>query len=134
MLRKLARLSWGDLPVLTEALVLVSAIRLALWFIPFRYFTLAPRVAPCQDGDTNRLRWAVLAAAAVVPKSTCLVRALAAQRLFALHGHVSRLHIGVAPSVEEGLAAHAWLEYRGDILVGGTTTQFSPILARSAAI
>ena len=128
-LRKLARLRRRDLPVLAEALVCVSVIRLALWLVPFRFWRLAPSVAARHTGDTHRLTWAVLAAAAVVPKSTCLVRALAAQRLFARYGHASNLHIGVAHSVEEGLAAHAWLEYRGAILVGGTNTEYVPLLA-----
>ena len=133
-LRKLARLSWGDLLLLTEALVCVSAIRLALWLVPFRFLRLAPSVAARHATDTDRLTWAILIAAAVVPQSTCLVRALAAQRLFARHGHASNLHIGVAQSVEEGLAAHAWLECRGAILVGGTNTEYVPLLARSAGI
>ena len=135
LLRRLARLSWGDLLMLTEALVCVSVIRLALWIVPFRFLRLAPSVAARHaGGDTDRLTWAVLAAADVVPESTCLVRALAAQRLFARHGHASNLHIGVAPSVEEGLAAHAWLEYRGAILVGGTNTEYVSLLARSSRI
>ena len=133
-LRKLIRLSWGDRLVLAEALVCVSVIRLALWLVPFRFLRLAPRVAARPAADTDRLTWAVLAAAAVVPDSTCLVRALAAQRLFARHGHASNLHIGVAPSVEEGLAAHAWLECRGAILVGGSNTRYVPLLARSSGI
>ena len=134
MLRKLARLSGGELLVLAKALVWISAIRLALWLVPFRYFKLTPWVAPGAARDTDRLTWAVLAAAALVPKSTCLVRALAAQRLFARHGHASHLHIGVAQSVEEGFAAHAWLEYRGAVLVGRMNTEYVPLLAGSAGI
>jgi len=134
MLRKLARLSGGEVRVLAEALVWVSAIRLALWVVPFRYFGLNPRVQPRTAGDTNRLTWAILAAAAVVPESTCLVRALAAQRLFARHGHAAHLHIGVAQSVEEGFAAHAWLEYRGAVLIGRTHNEFVPLLTRRAGV
>jgi hypothetical protein len=128
MLRKLARLSCRDLLVLAEALVFVSVIRLALWLVPFRYFRLAPRVAA--PPDTDRLTWAVLTAAAVVPKSSCLVRAMAAQRLFARHGHASDLHIGVAQSVEEGFAAHAWLDLGGKPVIGRTPPgRFTPILS-----
>ena len=49
---------------------------------------------------------------------TCLVRALALQRLLALHGHTSELRIGVAPA-SSGLAAHAWLIDGDRILIGG---------------
>jgi transglutaminase superfamily protein len=134
LLRKLARLSCGDLLALTEALVCVSAIRLAVWFVPFRYLRPAPSVAARHAADTDRLTRAVLAAAAVVPKSTCLVRAMAAQRLFARHGHASHLHIGVAQSVEEGFVAHAWLECYGAVLVSRSNTQYVSVLARSAGI
>ena len=116
-LRKLARLSWGDLLVLTEALVCVSVIRLALWLVPFRFLRRTPRVAACRQGDTDRLTRAVLAAASVVPKSTCLVRALAAQRLFARHGYGSELRIGVSKPDRNGFSAHAWLDLGGETVI-----------------
>src|SRR5450432_3329331 len=128
MLTKLARLSGRDLLMLTEAFVCVSLIRLALWVIPFRYLRPAPRVVT--PHDTDRLAWAVLTAASVVPKSSCLVRAMAAQRLFARHGHSSDLHIGVAQSVEEGFAAHAWLNLGGEPVIGRMPPgRYTPILS-----
>lgn len=48
---------------------------------------------------------------------TCLIRALALQRLLAEHGHASELRIGVARS-ESGLMAHAWLASGDEILIG----------------
>jgi hypothetical protein len=131
MLYKLARLSCRDLLMLAEALVCVSAIRLALWLVPFRYLRPAPRVAV--PHDTDRLTWAILAAASVVPKSSCLVRAMAAQRLFARHGHASDLHIGVAQSVEEGFLAHAWLDLGGEPVIGRMPAgRYTPILSTTS--
>lgn len=131
MLRKLSRLSAQDVLVLAEALVFVSLIRLALWLVPFRYLRPAPRVVT--RPDTDRLAWAVLAAAAVVPKSSCLVRAMAAQRLFARHGHASDLHIGVALAVEEGFAAHAWLDLGGEPVIGRVPPgRYTPILSMTS--
>ena len=50
--------------------------------------------------------------------ATCLVRALALQRLLAQNGHRSELRIGVA-SQDGALKGHAWLvDPDGDILVG----------------
>ena len=131
MLKKLVRLSCRDLVVLAEALVCVSLIRLALWLVPFRYLRPTPRVAV--PHDTDRLTWAILAAASVVPKSSCLVRAMAAQRLFARHGHASDLHIGVAQSVEEGFAAHAWLDLGGEPVIGRMPPgRYTPILSTTS--
>ena len=56
--------------------------------------------------------------AAVRLPGTCLVRALALQRLLAEHGHRSELRIGVAKG-DGGLLAHAWLVDGPEILVGG---------------
>lgn len=56
-------------------------------------------------------------AAARLP-GTCLVRALALQRLLAEHGHLSELRIGVAKGAG-GLLAHAWLVDGSEVLIGG---------------
>lgn len=48
---------------------------------------------------------------------TCLVRALALQRLLSLHGHASELRIGVGRT-EKGFEAHAWLVDGENILEG----------------
>lgn len=48
---------------------------------------------------------------------TCLVRALALQRLLSLHGHASELRIGVGHT-EAGFEAHAWL-VDGDTILEG---------------
>ena len=56
-------------------------------------------------------------AAARLP-GTCLVRALALQRLLAEHGYASELRIGVARA-DDRLLAHAWLIDASEVLVGG---------------
>ena len=68
-------------------------------------------------GAKPELLTAFRRAAARLP-GTCLVRALALQRLLAEHGHRSELRIGVARG-PGGLLAHAWLVGEGEVLVGG---------------
>ncbi|HYD16564.1 MAG TPA: lasso peptide biosynthesis B2 protein [Candidatus Nanoarchaeia archaeon] len=62
--------------------------------------------------------WAVSRMAAFVPGATCLVQALAAQRLLLGSGHPARLCIGVHKSQGTPLLAHAWLELEGRIILG----------------
>lgn len=78
----------------------------------------APRAATCGPQPAlSQLAWAVNASTRVIPRSTCLVRALAARRLLARHGYASTLRIGVARA-PESIDAHAWLECNGAILIG----------------
>jgi hypothetical protein len=73
--------------------------------------------------------WAVAAMARRVPGCTCLVSALALQRLLSRHGHVSELHVGVARQGER-FSAHAWLVGDGRILIGETEGEtYAPLLA-----
>ena len=74
--------------------------------------TRARRDCPRED-----LLTAFRRAAARLP-GTCLVRALALQRLLAEHGHSSELRIGVAKGAG-GLVAHAWLVDGAEVLIGG---------------
>jgi hypothetical protein len=60
----------------------------------------------------------------------CLPRALALQKLLALHGHESELKIGVAKSGEL-LEAHAWLIWDGQIIIGGESASLYVPLAGS---
>ncbi len=53
-----------------------------------------------------------------VPVGTCLTQALTTQALLAQIGHPTDLKIGVAKSIEGKLEAHAWLESRGEIVIG----------------
>lgn len=126
--RKFFRLSPAQRWLLTKAFVVVGSVRLGLWCLPFR--TLRPllgRVAPStalpSDGEdrhtSDRVAWAVRAAAHYVPRASCLTQALAAQALLARRGEESELHIGVTRDERRGFTAHAWLETRGRIVIGG---------------
>lgn len=67
----------------------------------------------------ERIAWAVRAAGRFIPGGTnCLVRALATQSLLGRYGYRSDLRIGVRKAADGGLAAHAWLESSGAVVIG----------------
>jgi hypothetical protein len=115
----------GDRRLLRQALPLVLVARMALWVLPVRY--LLGRAARLSEDarpmptfpDPDRVAWSVRAAARRVPRATCLTQAVAAQILLARHGHRSRLHLGVARTPDGVMAAHAWVECGGRVMVGG---------------
>ncbi len=118
-----------------EAVLQQAAFRLALWCLPPRHWIQkvgqASTPAACLQTRPalSQLIWAVNAATSVIPRSTCLVRALAAQRLLARHGYPSTLYLGVART-SEGLDAHAWLDHNGTTLIGAADPgHYAPLAA-----
>lgn len=115
--------------LLVEAVFTLLCVRLALHIVPMaRLRAWAGRLG----ADTQPLApvvWAVRAAARRVPGSSCLVLALALQRLLSQRGHVTDLHVGVAKQGER-FSAHAWLVAEGKILIGETDGEtYAPLLA-----
>lgn len=104
---------------------LLGAVRVGLWVLPFRWVhgatgTLGkPRLREPDGPAVERIVWAVGAADRLVPGTTCLVRALAAQVLLARRGHASQLRLGVAGGGGRAFEAHAWLEQDGRVVIGG---------------
>lgn len=108
--------------------LLMVAISCALRVLPFatvqrlvlrlsRPARNAPRsLSPAQI--INRVG-AVRMASRVVPGSTCLRQALAAQVLLGRAGQASQVRIGVARGDLGELEAHAWLEVNGQVVIGG---------------
>jgi hypothetical protein len=67
--------------------------------------------------EPSDLIWAVQVASRRLPRSTCLKRALALQRLLSHHGHYSELRIGVEKS-DDRFRAHAWLMCDDQVVMG----------------
>ena len=112
--------------LLGAAAGLLAGIRIGLWVLPFRSVHGAvrargnrPRSRDTSGPPVERIVWAVGAADRLVPRTTCLVRALAAQALLVRHGHASQLRLGVAGGSGRVFEAHAWLERDGRVLIGG---------------
>jgi hypothetical protein len=74
--------------------------------------------------------WAVEAIAKrVLPDRPCLTQALALLLLLRRQGYTAELRIGVRPSEDKHLDAHAWIESEGRILIGRTAdlSEYTPL-------
>lgn len=115
-----------------EATVVLVVVRLALWLVPFRWLWLLlrrmerqPRVSSSSDPQRGaRIATAVAQASAAVPRATCLVQAVASVVLLRWHSLPATLRIGVDKSGAQ-LAAHAWVESCGAIVIGGTAAELA---------
>jgi hypothetical protein len=122
-LTQLSRAEWG---ALARAAVAVPVARVMLLVLPFR--RVVDRVRPAEDrsagrGDPERLAWAVRAMGRrTIRRNRCIVEAVALTWLLRRAGHPATLRLG-AGRVGGRFEAHAWVESRGRILIGGA---FSP--------
>ncbi len=130
-MRKFLRLPSTDRRLLIQSVFLLGAIRLGLWLLPFETLRrLLARVAQGTNrASLDRVTWAVTVAGRYVPVATCLTRALATQVLLGRCGHPASLRIGVVRSEEGQLQAHAWVESRGRIVLGGSEdlSRYTPL-------
>ncbi len=127
-LRKFLRLPRADKLRLVNSAILLVLIRLGLKLMPLRALRrLLSRVgrvreqgsAPAEEAICRTV-WAINAAGRRIPwASTCLTRALAAQVMLGRIGEMSDLHIGVSKDESGAFQAHAWLEGRGKVIIGG---------------
>lgn len=108
-----------------RTLLLVAAIRVALWVLPFNRvqrvigsWEHVPLYVP-PGMPVTRLVWAVRAASRRIPAATCLTQSLALHCLLTRAGHRAEIRIGVAKDTEAGFGAHAWVEYAGQTLLSG---------------
>ena len=120
-------LSPSERHLLFRAGLLLLAVRLGLWLLPFKRlvgFFPAPKrhtggLPQTDPSMANRIVWAVEAASRYVPRATCLVQALAAQVLLSGAGVPAILRLGVAKDSTGRFQAHAWVENGGEIMIGG---------------
>jgi hypothetical protein len=131
-LQRVVGLSRDRRRLLARALVTVAWYRAALWVLPFRWVRrLAAR--PSRRSRSSRsavdIASAVTAAARRVPQASCLTQALALQSLLQREGYSPLLKLGVAKTPAGELAAHAWIEEDGRVLIGGPeSARFVPLL------
>jgi hypothetical protein len=123
---KFAQLPRSEQSLLMQLLILIPCIKVALHIVPFR--TLHHAIARVKHNELRPdavrkcelLARNVSRASRAMPREgKCLAEALASQLLLNRLGVTSTLHIGVARQECGGLAAHAWLEREGSVIVGG---------------
>ncbi len=121
------KLSTEEQGLFLRAILLVGLVRLGLWLIPLRVlhralgsFFIGSKAPGKRQHPAERISWAVRVAGDVIPYSTCLVQALAAQALLSAGGQASNLCIGVAKEGRSSIEAHAWVEIEGEVIIGAT--------------
>jgi hypothetical protein len=132
------RLPASERWLLAKAALLLGAIRIGLWLLPFRTLrsfldraAVFHRVGEADYEPTDVVVWAVEVAARGLPAfDTCLTRALAAQVLLSRRGRPALLRIGVVRSSEGKFEAHAWVESDGRVVIGGYELErYTPLAA-----
>lgn len=137
-LHKFLRLSSIDRQLLINAAVLLTAIRLGLWLLPFetlqrllaRMIQTPSKLDSIYRVSIDKVAWAVSVASRYMPgKVKCLARALATQILLGQVGHHAQVRIGVAKSEAGLLEAHAWVESQGRVVIGNLKDlgRFTPL-------
>lgn len=125
--RLFLRLGRAEQALLLGSLPLAALVRLGLWLLPPRLWhpllrpvAGRPSARAARSVPAERVAWAVAAASRFVPGATCLTQALAARLLLAWLGHPALVRIGVARDAGGSIAAHAWVESGGAVVLGGT--------------
>jgi hypothetical protein len=135
-LKKFASVSASERQLLLQTALVVGAIRVALWLLPFSM--VRERVARASNQarhsyPVERIIWSVRAVSRCVPAASCLTQAMAAQFLLARSGYTSRIQIGVSKDDNHRFEAHAWLICDGEILLGGSAAErYVPLTAWEA--
>ena len=122
-LKRLLQLPARERWLLIQSAVLLLLVRAALWLLPFEVLLrwtgrIGQPARPGHNADLS-IVWAVRRASRLVPGATCLTPALAGRILLGRAGHPRELRVGAAKSLASGFEAHAWLEHRGQGVLGG---------------
>lgn len=138
---KFLRLAPSERRLLISAVLLLEAIRLALWSLPFptsRWLLakMKQRLSSrrLDAPSVARVVWAIYVASRYAPGTiTCLPQAMATQLLLQWFGQPATIHIGVLKDKEE-LHAHAWVECNGKIVSGYSTASYTPFVHYSQTV
>lgn len=136
-LAQIAQLSWRERTDLAQAVwhLMVANRRLA-WGAPVEVAHPTVNVStndqsatPQEAALVARVAWAIPRAALVVPwRSDCLRQAEAARAWLAAHGLTASLKLGSYRTNEGQLETHAWLEWQGEVVTGGSIEHFAPFM------
>ena len=127
------RLPSSDRKILFKAGVLLWVVRIGMWILPFRslrellgkktHNSIA--VSQATPARAEKIARCVKLMSRYVPAATCLAQALVTVRLLEEAGLPACLRIGVARSEAGEFEAHAWVESKGRVIIGGTHVDLS---------
>jgi hypothetical protein len=125
-LSKFLCLPSGEKILLVRAWILLGIVRLFLSLFRLAILRklltgIGPFVARVDKEFTDdQLVRIVGIASRYVPKSTCFAQALTIQLVLKQSGRQAYLYLGVIGGENDTLKAHAWVESRGKVLIGGS--------------
>jgi hypothetical protein len=129
---RLARRSPIDFLTLIVVTILLGLIRIGLFVLPFPTLRRTlnklagpPHFQPVDDPEyQSRIVWATLVASPyLLPDKPCLTQALTVQLLLRRKGIPAQLRIGVKKDRENKLLAHAWVESKDSVVIGGPESE-----------
>jgi len=135
---KFLRLSAEQRWLLCKVTMLLTAIRLSLWVLPYPVVRalldrLSHSSARLETGRSpaEQLAWATTVAGRLVPEGRhCLSQALTLRTFMARRGYPARICYGVREIDGAPFMAHAWVEHDGAVLIGGgNLDRFRQLLA-----
>jgi len=131
-LLRFLRLPSDDRKLLARSGILLWAVRVGLWLLPYeklRHILLGkpgPTLTKDVDGaSVESIVRSVQLMSRYVPVATCLTKALVTVKLLEEAGQPACLRIGVARLELGKIEAHAWVESRGKVVIGGTHVDLS---------
>ena len=130
LLGKLYNRSWKERWILLLAFLLLGATKAALALFPFRtvlrLVDRAGRPSRRVRGSDHLDRWTwalTVAGNRLLPGHPCLPQALVAHVVFRRAARPAELRIGARPDPSTGIAAHAWVESEGRVVIGDVGDQ-----------
>jgi hypothetical protein len=130
--RSFLRLSVPHKRIHLHALLLLAASRVAVKLRPVACVRAAARIPVAHVSSTSAREARAICSTVermsrYVPSATCLPRALVANRLLRVRGFPSTVRIGVRRDENGLFAAHAWLELRGEVVMGGDVEGYASL-------
>lgn len=135
---QLVKLNRGGKKLFLQAYILMSAIRLGLLLLPFRWLqNLILKAHQLEFLAMLAPETSITAIALAVHRSSkyspgnvkCLAKALTTAVLMNIYGFPYEIKIGVTKDEKNRLEAHAWVEWEGKVVVG-----YLPELSRYRAM
>jgi Transglutaminase-like superfamily len=125
-LRNFLKMGMSSRILLLVAFILLAAIRLGLLMLPFHQLfklltsiskSFKPKIAT--RVTIGQIIWAINVVTRYMPGGAkCLARALTTKILMNWCGYQPEIRIGVAKGETGIFEAHAWIEYKGRVVIG----------------
>ena len=132
-LHKLFETGYKERKILLMTSILITAVRLGLWLLPFqKLLALLDKFSQpscARRVSVRKILWSVNVVSRYMSDVRCLARALTTQVLMKRYGHTSKFQIGVAKTGTGELEAHAWVEFKGIVVIGNipNISRFIPL-------